>query len=90
MTRVYDIVNHCTCGDEKLVCPDCLVAIIDKQERELAAAQAEIERLKNELAEIADSCAKTSLEIEWCNACTSRKWCKKGMSLVEAAERGKK
>jgi multidrug efflux pump subunit AcrA (membrane-fusion protein) len=51
-------------------------------------ARAEIERLQAELKEIANSCAETQLDADWCKACTSRKWCAAGQSLIEAAERG--
>ena len=61
---------------------------LDEAVDQLADARAEIERLQTELRQIADSCAETNLEIDWCKACTSRKWCAAGQSLVEAAERG--
>ena len=57
-------------------------------QRMVHEARAEIERLQTELRQNADSCAETNLEIDWCKACTSRKWCAAGQSLVEAAERG--
>jgi DNA-binding protein H-NS len=60
----------------------------DELRKHLAEAQAEIERLQAELKEIANSCAKTQLDADWCKACTSRKWCAAGQSLIEAAERG--
>lgn len=45
--------------------------------------------LKAELRENADSCSETSLDLEWCAACTSIRWCKNGQKLLaEAAERG--
>lgn len=59
--------------------------LLDGQNK-LNAAQAEIDQLKAELREIANSCSQTSLEIEWCRSCTSRRWCVNGMKLLEESD----
>lgn len=52
----------------------------------LNAAQAEIDQLKAELRENANSCSQTNLEIEWCRSCTSKRWCVNGMKLLEESD----
>jgi chromosome segregation ATPase len=60
---------------------------IERLECKLDKANAEIEALKTELRENAESCSNSSASLEWCKACTSRHWCRSGTLLVEAAER---
>ena len=58
--------------------------LLDSQNK-LSAAQAEIDQLRAELRENADSCSQTNLEIEWCRSCTSKRWCVNGMKLLETS-----
>lgn len=59
--------------------------LLDSQNK-LNAAQAEIDQLRAELRENANSCSQTNLEIEWCRSCTSKRWCVNGMKLLEESD----